>query len=665
MKKIIALCLAIIFVLSALTSCDILENIIGGDEITDENNGNNDGGNDDEEKPDEETPKDDEDENEENEEKPTVYTYVAFTAGEKKTIIDSLGSLIPFIPNNEYYVEEYSLDYEDCREVGINFYTLGNTKEEFDAYREQLQYTFDGEETDDEGDLWYYYTSDEGFYLDISYYFIDGEYTVDIYAYLLIDHENGEGEGDNSGSGNEGSTSGSGGSGNEGDNSGSTDGNYDILTNEGAGLPKGENGVYRVDFTKGKYVKNVSDQGYYLDGCPTIGEPKVLVIPVEFSDATARAQGCDIDKIVTAFCGMDGETDYYSVDRYYYISSYGKLDLDITVLDEWFCPESPSSYYAELTDADGYMNGDQVVLDEALAYLSGIMDLSDYDSDGNGIIDAVVMINTLDIGEDDFHWAYRYWNYYTDDEGYYYEYDGVSANDYLWASYFFIQESYDDMGDAYYTDSSVMNTYTFIHEFGHILGADDYYNTAESGEHPMDSCDIMDAMTGDHNPYSKFNFGWLTSSRLVTAEDSITLSIESFSESGDSIIIANNWDEELGAYQEYYVVIYYTMTGLNGGDHGYFARDGVVVYHVNSTLYREEYEGEIYYDVYNNNTDPSDEYGTEDNLIEFVKSAEGNFTYVEGDSLPIVTDDLGNRLIYSFTVDSIDGNTATITFTKN
>ena len=391
----------------------------------------------------------------------------------------------------------------------------------------------------------------------------------------------------------------------------------------------------------------------------------MLVIPVEFSDATARAQGCDIDKIVTAFCGKDGETDYYSVDRYYYISSYGKLDLDITVLDRWFCPESPSSYYAELTDADGYMNGDQVVLDEALAYLSGIMDLSDYDSDGNGIIDAVVMINTLDIGEDDFHWAFRYWNYYTDDEGYYYEYDGVSANDYLWASYFFIQESYDDMGEAYYTDSSVMNTYTYIHEFGHILGADDYYNTAESGEHPMDGCDIMDAMNGDHNPYTKFNFGWLTSSRLVTAEDSITLTLESFSERGDSIIIANNWNEELGAYQEYFVVIYYTMTGLNGGEFGYFARDGVVVYHVNSTLYLEVYEGEIYYDVYNNNTDSSDEYGTEDNLIEFVKSAEGNFTYVEGDSLPIVTDDIGNKLVYSFTVESIDGSIATITFTKN
>ena len=175
---------------------------------------------------------------------------------------------------------------------------------------------------------------------------------------------------------------------------------------------------------------------------------------------------------------------------------------------------------------------------------------------------------------------------------------------------------------------------------------------------------MMDGMTGDHNPYTKFNLGWITTSKLVTTNTSLTLTLNSFTETGDSIIIANNWDDSLGAYQEYYVIVYYTMTGLNGGDAGYFSRDGIIVYHVNSSLYREEYEGEIYYDVFNTNTDPSDQYGTEDNLIEFVKSAEGNFTFAEGDSLPSVTDDQGGKLGYTFTVDSIDGDGATITITK-
>ena len=209
-----------------------------------------------------------------------------------------------------------------------------------------------------------------------------------------------------------------------------------------------------------------------------------------------------------------------------------------------------------------------------------------------------------------------------------------------------------------------MNTYTYIHEFGHILGLDDYYDTSDDSLHPMESCDIMDGMLGDHNPFSKFNLGWITNSKLVTTDSTVTITLNCFTRTGESIIIANNWSTELGAYQEYYIVIYYTNEGLNSGEGGYFSRDGIVVYHVNASLYSEEYDGEIYYDIYNNNTSPSGEYGTKDNLIEFVKSAEGNFTYIEGDSLPSVTDNQGYTLSYSFTVKSVEDGQAILTFTK-
>ena len=427
--------------------------------------------------------------------------------------------------------------------------------------------------------------------------------------------------------------------------------------------------MYDVDFTDGKYVQDVTDQGYYIDGCPTTGSPAVLVIPVDFKDINGRYSSYySIDNIVRAFNGGTGSTDYYSVHDYYYISSYGKLDLDITVLDEWFVPSKNSTYYASATMnyyGDNVEIGDQMVLDEALAYLSTFMDLSKYDTDGNGIIDAVVLVTTLEIDSNtDFYWAYRYWNIYTDDDGYYYEYDGVSANDYIWVPYSFMHESYDSLDNAIYTDTSVMNTYTFIHEFAHVIGVDDYYNTGSFGEHPLDGLDVMDAMPGDHNAFSKFNLGWLTDSRLVTTNGSITLTLEAFAKNGDTIIIANNWDPTLGAYQEYYIVVYYTTEGLNGGEYGYFERDGIVVYHINASLYSESYDGEIYYDIYNNNTDASDYYGTEDNLIEFVKSSAGTYTYVVGDTLPSVTDDQGNKLGYTFVVNSLDGDYATITFTK-
>ena len=581
----------------------------------------------------------------------TEHLYDNFTDDEFNFIFDTLGIPLPFIPNDEYYVEEY--EYED--EIGLNFYAFGNTEAEFLEYLDKFYlYTYDGSDVDEYGDTWYFYSVGD-VYIDVSYYYYDGDYVVDLYAYFII-------EGGNNGGNNGGNT---GDSGNTGGGSGSNpDPDVDLITNNGAGLPDGANGVHNVDFTKAENVKDVTDQGYYLDGCPTTGSPAVLVIPVEFRDVTAASKGYSTDVLKNAFY-KNGATDYYSVYDYYFISSYGQLDLDITVLDEWFRPQYSSTYYYTATYdyyGDDVAIGDQLVLNEALAYLEGKMDLSKFDSDGNGIIDAVILINTLDVGEEDFYWAYRYWNIYTDNDGYYYEYDGVSANDYIWASYQFIHEGYNANGETIYTDHSVMNTYTFIHEFAHVLGADDYYDTAYVGS-PMSDCDIMDSMLGDHNAYTKFNLGWITTSRLVVADSTITLTLEAFAKNGDTIIIANNWDDKLGAYQEYYVLVYYTNTDLNANGGGYFQRDGIVVYHVNASLYKENYDGEIYYDVYNNNTDPSDSYGTYDNLIEFVKSAEDTFTYVEGDTLPTVYDDAGNKLIYTFTVDALTETEATITFT--
>ena len=577
----------------------------------------------------------------------TSHLYTDFTTSEKALFNEYFGEVIPFIANSTYEVEEYTTTYEDgTTEIGLNFYTEGNTQAEFNAYLATLEgiYTAAGEDVDEYGDTWYFFDSDN-YYIDVAYYF-DGEsiYYVDLYVYVY-DEEG---------------TSGSGGS------SSNTDVN--LITNEGKGLPSGVNGVHNIDFTDATYVKNVTEQGYYLDGCPTTGSPAVLVVPVEFSDVTAASKGYSIDAIKKAFNGGASDTDYYSVHDYYFTSSYGKLDLDITVLDTWFRPQYASTYY-ENAKMDYYGSqvdcGEQIIIDEILASLEGTMDLSKFDSDGNTVIDAIVLINTLDIDSDkDFYWAYRYWNLYTDDDGYYYEYDGVSANDYLWAPYQFLHESYDDEGYAIYDDTSVMNTYTYIHEFGHVLGADDYYDTSYVGE-PMGGCDIMDTMMGDHNAFTKFNFGWLTSSRLVVAEDSVTLTLEEFGKNGDTIIIANNWDDTLGAYQEYYILAYYTNSGLNDGDYGYFDRDGIVVYHVNASLCADDSYDELYYDIYNNNTDASDSYGTEDNLIEYVKSANDTYTYIEGDTMSSTKDDNGNVLQYNFVVDSFADGVATITFTKN
>ena len=490
-------------------------------------------------------------------------------------------------------------------------------------------YSSDGTEVDEYGDTWYLY-SKNSVYIDVCYYEYEGAYYVDVDTYSESSDSDVEVE-------------------------------SNIITNEGAGLPSDDgDGVYDIDFTDADKVKDVTDQFSYLDGCPTVGTPGVLVIPVEFSDRTASQLGYSIDNIKSVF-EKDGENEYYSVYDYYYISSLGQLSLDITVVDQWFRPSKPSTYYANYTmsiDGEDVFMGDQLVMDEALKYLDKEIDLSKYDSDSNGIIDAVVLVTTLKIdGESDFYWAYRYWNYYTDSEDYYYEYDGVSANDYLWASYEFIHEDTLLTGD--YSDTSIINPYTFIHELGHILGADDYYDTTYFGS-PLGGYDIMDSEVGDHNAYTKFNLGWITSSRLIVTDTSVTLTLEDFSKNGDTIILANNFDPTLGVYQEYYILVYYTDSELNSGIGGYFDKNGILVYHVDASLYYEEYEGEIYYDVYNTNTEAQNEGGTLNNLIELMPHG-SEYVYIEGESMKSATDNTGKVLGYTFTVVELTDTEATIT----
>ena len=578
-------------------------------------------------------------------EMPSSYRYTDFTSSEKSSYMSAVGFVIPFMPTDDYYFEAYNEDgYR-----GVYFSAECRQESDFTKYLTQFdRYTNDGTDVDDDGDTWYLFSSGEVF-IDVCFYNSDGVYYVDVDVYVSSDFSDLPDYPD-SGTDDEPITE-----------------NEELITNKGAGLPDSTaNGIYDIDFTKAENVKDVTDQGSYLDGCPPVGSPDVLVIPVEFRDITAQSKGYSIDQLVAAF-SPNGKTDYYSVYDYFYISSYGKVTLDITVLDSWFKPSQSSSYYASKT-IDYYGEevavGEQIILNEALDYLDDFMDLSRFDSDNNGTIDSVVMVSTLTISEEsDYYWAFRYWNLYTDDDGYYYEYDGVSANDYLWIPYQFLHESYDAFGNVSYTDSSVMNTYTFIHEFSHILGADDYYDTTYESD-PLQGYDIMDSMTGDHNAFTKINLGWITTSRLIVTNTSVTVTLKDFSASGDTIIVASNWDDSLGAYQEYYLITYYTNTKLNAGEYGYFDQNSILVYHVNASLYAEEYEGEVYYDIYNNNTSPSDSYGTSDNLIEFVTAQNGSVQFVRGSTLPTCRDDQGNTLPYTFTVDQLTDSEATLTFTK-
>lgn len=96
MKKLLSILLVLFIAVGALTSCDALGGQTPGDRL-----------------------------------------YRAFTKAEEMMIEDAVGEKIPFLPNDEYYIEN--------TDEGILFYTVGNTVAELSdisslSYRSKMEW---------------------------------------------------------------------------------------------------------------------------------------------------------------------------------------------------------------------------------------------------------------------------------------------------------------------------------------------------------------------------------------------------------------------------------------------------------------------------------------------------------------------------------------------
>lgn len=439
-----------------------------------------------------------------------------------------------------------------------------------------------------------------------------------------------------------------------------------IYTNKGKGIEnyRNSNGYYNVDFTKATKAKNISNLSTYEGGCPTKGNVNVLVIPVEFIDKVHTSKQ-SLSSLDLALNGGDGEESLkfgMSVSKYYNLSSNGKLNLNFEIMGggtKWYKPSKSSTYYINQDKNNSSSNTDMAIVNSILKANSSDIDFSHFDSENNGMIDAVVIVPTIKIGNPDesiLQWAYRYWDITDNTYG-----DNYCINDYLWCPYDFLYET--DSG--YDNGTTPTNTYTFTHEFGHVLGAEDYYDASYTDKDVLlNGEDIMDSCFGDQNPYTKFNYGWLTSSNLITATDTVTLDLNAFENGGDTCIIANNWDATLGCYQEYWVMMYYTKSGINAKSNYSFS-EGLVLYHVDAQLISYKYNGQTGLDLFTTN-DHGEAYYTGVNLIELEKLTSSSYTLGVGQtSKSSIYDDNGSKINYTFKLNSMDGSKANITFKAN
>lgn len=464
------------------------------------------------------------------------------------------------------------------------------------------------------------------------------------------------------------------------------------------------------------YVDYADYNAYDVDSCPSIGEPKLLIVPIWFtnSDRYIKGQGKqnvreDIEK---AYIGTPEETGWHSVSSFYKEESKGKCDLKATVTD-WYEIDQKTSYYYRSTgrvmrlvsDAVGWYFGNHPEDSR-----------SNYDTDHDGYLDGVMLIygcpdyTELNIGTVDTSnlWAYCYWlqNPELKDPA------NPGPNSFFWASYDFMYDTDKAMeragtsyggGDNRFCD---VDAHTYIHEMGHVFGLDDYYDYSSNFD-PAGSFSMQDYNVGGHDPYSVMALGW---ANPIVPTKSCQIEFDSFQETHDVVLLSANYGES--PFDEYLLLELYTPTGLNEFDSKNRYKQayplgpstcGIRLWHVDARLLLHKDSGD--YAITNkainddgcvehafSNTYGSDGHGSplgpnylnykllqliRNNPLETYKSKTmlgyEDLFYV-GDTFSISQfqkqfikeNDLNaeNHFTWSFTVDSVFDGTAKITFTK-
>ena len=319
------------------------------------------------------------------------------------------------------------------------------------------------------------------------------------------------------------------------------------------------------------------DEGF----SPSTGNVNLLIIPIEFkaSSYTITYQQSDFDKINDRYFGSASD----SLKNYYSKASFGKLNLSGTISSVYKVNVTGSA--AAKYDEKAFYS----LLNSAYSWTlanNPTIDFSKFDSNNDGYVDSVHFLTNLSstafdgsVSSDGFLWPHMY--FMNNSKG---THEKPSVNVYLCTTYGFIDDT------------------TSIHEQGHVFGVDDYYNyTRSSSADYVGGADMQDLNCMDWNSYSKMLMNWVQPYVIDGTSDSVTLTINPASSSGDCILIpASNATWNGSAYSEYILLELFTNTGNNSlfwdkwqsiayeyglSGAGALGNGGVRMYHVDSRLY--------------------------------------------------------------------------------
>lgn len=198
--------------------------------------------------------------------------------------------------------------------------------------------------------------------------------------------------------------------------------------------------------------KKAASRATQVDGTfPAKGERRLLMLLVNYSDTEPKYTSGDFDN----YMNQPGYKGIGSFRDYYLENSYGQLDITTTVTRWVTLPRTKFSYGSE---------GAANMIVDALSLLDAEIDLRDFDNDGDGVLDGLAVIHQ-GTGAEASGSTSEIWSHSSTLYGV--EFDGVQVRRYT------IQP--EQLKDGMSTIG------VMCHEFGHNLGAPDFYDTDYEG----------------------------------------------------------------------------------------------------------------------------------------------------------------------------------------
>jgi M6 family metalloprotease-like protein len=254
---------------------------------------------------------------------------------------------------------------------------------------------------------------------------------------------------------------------------------------------------------------------------PLNGSPKALVILANFKD-----KAFTVPTPQTAYQNLLTQTGYSanggtgSAKDYFMASTYGKFAPDFVVIGPVTLPQN-LAYYG--VNTGGTAGNDtypaQMIVDACKAADTAGLDFTQFDTDGDGYVDNVFVYyagyNEAEGGAANTIWPHR-WSISEAGITSGITFDGKKINDYSCTS---------ELKGT--TGTNMCGIGTFCHEFGHVIGLPDYYDTSGTQSNTLNEWDIMDygaysnggCTPPAYSAYDRFFLGYLTPQQVSTPSD--------------------------------------------------------------------------------------------------------------------------------------------------